>query len=101
MLFYGVANFYPKEPGYDEIMRTIADQFLASATILGSNYSYSFFDFKNMKETVPIIFTQEDVAAGYAFVLYSAYIKYNDVKYLKGAEMALQALQGQKEKPQL
>ncbi|MBP7538893.1 hypothetical protein [Candidatus Brachybacter algidus] len=97
VLFYGVANYYPKEPGYDEIMRTIADQFLASATALGSNYSYSFFDFKTMKGGTNHIPTQEDVAAGYAFVLYSAYVKYNDVKYLKGAEMALQALQGQKE----
>lgn len=97
VLFYGVANYYPNEPGYDEIMRKVADQFLKSANILGSNYSYSFFNFKDMKPGTNHIPTQEDVAAGYAFILYSAYVKYGDEKYLVGAEKALKALEGQKE----
>lgn len=97
VLFYGVSHFYPNVAGIDSVQRAIADQFLASAHKLGSNYSYSFFDFSTMTPGKNHIPTQEDVAAGYAFVLYAAYIKYKDDKYLKGAEMALKALEAQKE----
>ena len=97
VLFYGVANYYPNVEGYGDVMKTIADQFLASANKLGDNYSYSFFDFKTMTGGKNHIPTQEDVAAGYAFVLYSAYVKFGEYKYLKGAEMALKALENQKE----
>ena len=75
VLFYSVANFYPKEAGFDDILRTIADQFYRSDSIMGNSYSYSYFDFKNMKGERNHIPTQEDVAGGYAFVLYSAWIK--------------------------
>ncbi len=97
VLFYAMADFYPDVEGINEIQRKIADQFLASAKVLGDNYSYSFFDFSKMKGGTNHIPTQEDVAAGYAFVLYAAYVKYKDEKYLTGAKMALSALQKQKE----
>ena len=97
VLFYAVGNFYPKEAGYPEIMRTIADQFYRSDSILGNNYSYSFFDFKTMTPGHNQVPPQEDVAAGYAFILYSAYIKFGDEKYLRAAQHALDVLAGQKE----
>jgi hypothetical protein len=97
VLFYGMANYYPKVNGIEDLQRKIADQFLTSALLLKDNYSYSYFDFDKMKGSTNHIPTQEDVAAGYAFVLYSAYIKFKEEKYLKGAEMALHALQNQKE----
>ncbi len=97
VLFYAVGHYYPKEEGYSDIMRTVADQFHTSSQVLGSNYSYSFFDFKTMtpgKNQVP---PQEDVAAGYAFILYSAYQKFGDKKYLRAARQSLDALAAQKE----
>lgn len=97
VLFYGVANYYPKTDGYPEITRTIADQFLKSAFTLHYNFSYSFFDFKNMKGGNNHIPTQEDVAAGYAFILYSAWIKFHEEKYLNGAIKSLKSLENQKE----
>ncbi|MCO6462403.1 MAG: hypothetical protein J5I59_13450 [Saprospiraceae bacterium] len=97
VLFYGMANYYPKVKGIDSLQRIIADQFLTSANILKDDYTFSFFNFKDMYGGVNHIPTQEDVAAGYAFILYAAYIKYKDKKYLDGAEMALTALQKQKE----
>lgn len=97
VLFYGVANYYPKTEGNDEILRVIADQFYKSAEILDQNYSYSYFDFKEMKGGVNHIPTQEDAAGGYAFVLYSAYVKFGDAKYLEAAKKAMNALQSQKE----
>ena len=97
VLFYALAHFYPNEKGFNEITRTIAEQFYKSDSVMGKSYSYSYFDFKEMKGHVNHIPTQEDVAGGYAFILYSAYIKYGDAKYLKAAKNAMDVLYNQKE----
>lgn len=97
VLFWCVADLYPKERDFEMIQRTIADQFYRSDSIMGSSYSYSFFDFKNMKGGKSHIPTQEDVAGGYAFVLYSAWVKFGDERYLRAAKNALNVLYNQKE----
>ena len=97
VLFYSVADLYPKEPGFDAILRTIADQFYRSDSVMGDSYSYSFFDFKNMNPGKNHIPTQEDVAGGYAFILYSAWVKFGDEKYLRAAKNAMNVLYNQKE----
>ena len=97
LLFYSVANFYPKEQDFDGILRGIAEQFYKSDSVMGNSYSYSYFDFKNMKPEKNHIPTQEDVAGGYAFILYSAYVKFGDEKYLKAAKNAMNVLYNQKE----
>lgn len=97
VLFYSVADLYPKAKDFEAIQRSIADQFYRSDSIMGSSYSYSFFDFKNMQGGKSHIPTQEDVAGGYAFVLYSAWVKFGDAKYLKAAKNALNVLYSQKE----
>lgn len=96
VLFYAVGNYYPNED-YDDIMRTVADQFYKSDSILGDNYSYSYFDFENMKPETNWIVPQEDAAAGYAFILYAAYQKFGDEKYLAAAKNALTVLENQPE----
>jgi len=97
LLFYAVADFYPKEENYDMILRSIANQFYLADSTLNGNYSYSFFDYSTMTPTKNWICTQQDAAAGHAFVLYSAYQKFDDPKYLKGAKSALEAILNQKE----
>ena len=97
VLFYAVANYYPNEPGFSELQHTIAEQFYRSDSVLGKNYSYSFFNFKTMTPGTNQIPTQEDVAAGYAFILYSAWIKFGDEKYLRAAKNAMDVLYNQKE----
>jgi hypothetical protein len=97
VLFYSVAQLYPKEKDFDPILRSIADQFYRSDSVMGNSYSYSYFDFKNMKPGKNHIPTQEDVAGGYAFVLYSAWVKFGDEKYLRAAKNALNVLYNQKE----
>lgn len=97
VLFYSVANFYPNEPDFNAIQRTIADQFYRSDSVMGKSYSYSYFDFKNMKPGKNQIPAQEDVAGGYAFILYSAWVKFGDEKYLRAAKNALDVLYNQKE----
>lgn len=97
VLFYAVADQYRDEVVLDTLLYQIAEQFYKSDSVMGDNYSYSYFDFKEMKGHVNQIPTQEDVAGGYAFILYSAYQKFGDKKYLKAAQNALNVLYNQKE----
>jgi hypothetical protein len=99
VLFYGVYDKYPNEPGFTEIARTIADKFYAADSILNGNYDWSYFDYGQMKPMKNNICAQPDVAAGHAYVLYSAYKKFGDPRYLKGALSALSALESQPRNP--
>ena len=97
VLFYSVADKYRDEPEFDEILFQIAEKFYKSDSLMGNSYSYSYFDFKEMKGYKNHIPTQEDVAGGYAFILYSAWVKFKDPKYLKAAQNAVNVLYNQKE----
>jgi len=99
VLFYAIYDKYPNEPGFEEIARKIADKFFEADVILKGNYDYSYFDYGKMLPMKNNICAQPDAAAGHAWVLYSAYKKFGDEKYLKGAESALLALQSQSKNP--
>jgi hypothetical protein len=99
VLFYAVYEKYPGEPGLTEIAKTIADKFYAADSVLNGNYNWSYFDYGLMKPMKNNICAQPDVAAGHAYVLYSAYKKFGDTKYLKGALSALTALEAQPRNP--
>ena len=97
VLFYSVADLYPNEKSFEPILRSIADQFYRSDSVMGKSYSYSYFNFKEMKGETNHIPTQEDVAGGYAFILYSAWVKFGDEKYLRASKNAMDVLYNQKE----
>jgi hypothetical protein len=99
VLFYAIYDKYPNEPGFTEIARSIADKFYEADSILNGNYDYSFFDYGKMKPMKTAICAQPDAAAGHAWVLYNAYKKFNDPRYLKGAISALNALESQSKNP--
>jgi hypothetical protein len=95
LLFYAVYDQYPKEPEFDKIAKTIAEKFFKADSTLNGNYNYSFFDYAKMKPMTNNICAQPDAAAGHAWVLYSAYKKFGDKKFLKGAVSAMNALEAQ------
>jgi hypothetical protein len=95
MLFYGVANFYPEEKEYTNIMRSVADKFYQADSVMAGNYNHSFFDYATLEPKDNWICKQQDAAAGHAYVLYSAYQKFQDKKYLEGAKSSLEALLNQ------
>lgn len=99
LLFYAIYDKYPNEPGFDEIAKSIADKFYNADLILNGNYDYSYFDYGQMKPMKNNICSQPDAAAGHAWVLYSAYKKFGDPKYLKGAISAITALESNKINP--
>lgn len=97
VLFYAVSEVFPGVEGADEIMRTVADQFAKADSVLAGNYDFTYFDYARMKGCNNWIPKQQDAAGGHAWVLYSAYRKFGDKKYLDHAISAMQALDGQKE----
>ena len=97
LMFYAVADFYPNEKDYSDIQRSVADKFYKADSTMAGDYHHSFFDYSTLEPKDSWICKQEDVAAGHAYVLYSAYQKFKEPKYLKGAESSLQALLNQKD----
>jgi len=99
VLFYAIYDKYPDEPDFERLARSIAEKFYKADSILNGNYNYSYFDYGKMKPMTNNICLQPDAAAGHAYVLYSAYKKFGDKRYLKGAISAMKALESQKINP--
>lgn len=97
VLFYAVNDVFPGVDGADAIMHTVAEQFVKADSVLAGNYDYSYFDYSKMKGMVNHIPLQQDAAGGHAWVLYAAYRKFGDPRYLAHAKSALEALLAQKE----
>lgn len=99
VLFYAVYDKYPAEPGFEMMARSIAEKFYKADSVLNGNYKYSYFDYGRMKPMSTHICAQPDAAAGHAYVLYSAYKKFGDPRYLKGAISAMKALESENINP--
>jgi hypothetical protein len=97
VLYYGVAALFPDVENTAFIQRRVADQFYKADSVLNGDYDYSYFDYAQMKGMNNTIPKQQDASGGHAWVLYSAFYKFGDKRYLKGAESAEQALVNQKE----
>jgi len=97
ILYYGVSALFPNVDSAEFIQQKIAEQFFKADSVLNGNYNYSYFDYaqlRGMRNNIP---WQQDAAGGHAWVLYSAYYKFGDKRYLQGAKSATQALVNQKE----
>lgn len=97
VLYYALCDLYPDVENADRIQRSIAEQFCKADSVLDGNYDYSYFDYSKMQGMVNNIPLQQDAAGGHAWVLYAAYKKYGDPRYLAHAKSALDALFSQKE----
>ena len=97
VLYYAVSEVFPGVENSEHIMRTVAEKFYQADSLLNGNYDYSYFDYAQMKGMVNHIPLQQDAAGGHGWVLYAAYNKFGDTKYLEGAKSAIAALDAQKE----
>ena len=92
VLYYGVAALFPKVENTEMIQRSVANQFYKADSVLNGNYNFSFFDYAKMKGMQNNVPQQQDAAGGHSWVLLSAWYKFGDARYLKGAKSATQAL---------
>lgn len=97
VLYYAVSDVFPGVERADSLQKIIAEQFFRADSSMDGNYDYSYFDYKEMKGMRNNITPQQDAAAGHAWVLYSAYQKFGDERYLQGAISATDALYSQPE----
>lgn len=97
VLYYGVAALFPDVENTEFIQRKVAEQFFRADSVLNGNYNFSYFDYAQMQGMQNNIPMQQDIAGGHAWVLYSAFQKFGDKRYLQGAKSATQALVNQKE----
>ena len=97
VLYYALCDLYPDVDGAEDIQRSIAEQFAKADEVLNGNYDYSYFNYALMHGVRTNIPYQQDAAGGHAWVLYAAYRKFGDQRYLERAESALNTLQSQKE----
>ncbi len=97
VLFYAVCDLFPNVDNADKLQRRIAEQFCKADSVLNGNYDYSYFDYGQMKGMVSHIPLQQDAAGGHGYVLYAAYQRYKDKRYLAHAQSAIAALDSQKE----
>lgn len=93
LMFYAIADRYADESDFDVIERSIADKFYNANLILNGNYGYSYFNYATMTPEINQVPSEWDAAAGQSWVLYSAYQKFGDAKYLAGSISALNALE--------
>lgn len=97
VLFYAVCDVFPGVDYADVIQHTVAEQFYKADSVLNGNYDYSYFDYGQMRGMVNHIPLQQDAAGGHGWVLYAAWQKYHDARYLAGAKSAIAALDSQQE----
>ncbi len=97
VLYYALCDLYPNVEGAEYIQRSIAEQFCKADSILNGNYDYSYFDYSKMEGVINNIPLQQDAAGGHAWVLYAAYKKFGDQRYLAHAKSALDVIFNQKE----
>ena len=96
VLFYIMSDIFPDVENAERIQHIVAEQFYKADSILNGNYDYSYFDYSKMLGMVNDIPLQQDAAGGHGYVLFSAYKKFNDPRYLAGAKSAIAALDSQK-----
>ena len=92
VLYFGVAALFPDVENTEMIQRSVANQFFKADSVLNGNYNYSYFDYAKMKGMQNNVPQQQDAAGGHSWVLLSAWYKFGDARYLKGAKSATQAL---------
>jgi len=97
MLYYAVCNFYPDERACEPILRSVAEKFYQADSVLNGNYDHTFFNYAELSPQENWICHQQDAAAGHAYVLYSAYRRFGDPRYLEGAKSAIEALLSQQQ----
>ncbi|MDR1200582.1 MAG: hypothetical protein LBL58_02985 [Tannerellaceae bacterium] len=96
-LYYAISDEFPGIDGADEILFTIAEQFVKADSVLNGNYDYSYFDYAGMQGKVNNIPLQQDAAGGHAYVLLCAWHKFGDPRYLKHSRSAIEVLLSQQE----
>ena len=98
VVFYGLCDKYPEQPGFRDILRATANRWCdACTTLTGTDdmpdFNHTSFDFRTMKPVDNGKWREPDAAAGVAWLEYAAGNAFGDEKYLDAAKKSLAFLQ--------
>lgn len=99
VFFYQLYSLYPTVEDYDYQFISVADRFLEVAGLSGgnttpwmkSNFSFRGWDFVN-KQPYKLDVEEPEAAGAVGWILYNAYVKSGEKKYLIGAEWCMEFL---------
>jgi hypothetical protein len=98
LAFYAVNSLYPEKDLYEEVSRQIADEFIQMLDYLikiDGTFSFEFTGYNFLrKEGIYGAHKEPDSAAGIGWLLFMAYDRFGDAKYLDGAKKCFDYLQG-------
>ncbi|MDD7984943.1 hypothetical protein PQO01_08295 [Lentisphaera marina] len=87
ILFYSIYDRYPETGKMKEIVRITADKWYDAAVILNKKgFDFTYFDFDKNKAKKNGKWTEPDSAAGIGWLMYAAWLKLKDPKYLEAAK---------------
>ncbi len=102
VLLYSLLNYYSGMERLDQIMKKTADRWLEACVILGGNridFDFTAYDFIKKVPVSNGRWKEPEAAAGIAFILYMAYARWKEEKYLEGAAWCLQYLNQRETNP--
>ncbi|WP_058303011.1 discoidin domain-containing protein [Gorillibacterium timonense] len=93
--FAALDSLYPGVTDMDTIMRTVSDKWYdAIVKMGGANVNFNYYTY-NFTTNAPVTgpYSQPDAAAGAGLLMYYAYQKFGDAKFLNAATWCMQFLQ--------
>jgi hypothetical protein len=104
IVFYALADRYPEQPRFREIMRTTAERWRqACLDLTASNglpdFNHLSFNFRTRKAVDNRQWREPDAAAGVAWLQYAAWMAFHDSNHLAAADDCVKFLQSQSRNP--
>ncbi|MHB8963374.1 MAG: hypothetical protein ACYC5K_09510 [Saccharofermentanales bacterium] len=102
ILLYSLLDFYESNPELVRIMKSTAEKWYDACVRMGGeniDFDFTAFSFRENKPLYNGRWKEPDAAAGIAFILYTAYSRWHEEKFLEGAKWCLDYLDKRSSNP--
>ena len=104
VVYYGLADRYPKVGRAGEIVRRTADRWREACEAMKGpdgrcDFNHTAFNFRTMKPVDNGRWTEPDAAAGIAWLQYAAYVRGKSPKHLAAARACMDFLESRRKNP--
>ncbi len=104
IMFYTLADRYPKVDGMTPIVKTTADRWQEACLAMRGkdgkvDFNYTAFSFQKMKPVYNKKWREPDAAAGIGWLQYMAWVKFREPRHLRAAGLCMTYLHERKSNP--
>ena len=104
IMFYTLADRYPKVESLTPIVKTTADKWRKACEAMGGkdgkvDFNHTGFNFRKMKPVDNGRWKEPDAAAGIGWLQYMAWVEFRDPKHLQAADWCMKFLRERKRNP--